>query len=118
MSPQFHDLCGFREAEIRPALHEVITLCKLPETQETEALELMRTFYNGSSFSYHFDDLLYNPTLVLYFLKTLQQECCYPRRMLDSNLAMDKGKITYISRLAHGRHVVLDAVERRKPGEY
>lgn len=113
--PQFHDLCGFREAEIRPALREVITSCKLPETQETEALELMRAFYNGSSFSYRFDDLLYNPTLVLYFLKALQQECCYPRRMLDSNLAMDKMKITYISRLAHGRQVVLDALNGENP---
>lgn len=115
LSPQFHDLCGFREAEIRPLLREVIAGCQLPETQEAEVLDLIRAFYNGSSFSYRGSELLYNPTLVLYFLKILQQERAYPRRMLDSNLAMDKGKISYISRLPNGRRVILDALNGESP---
>jgi hypothetical protein len=53
--------------------------------------------------------------MVLYFLKAFQRDCEYPRQILDTNLAMDKGKITYISRLPHGEQVVLDALSEETP---
>lgn len=57
---------------------------------------MMRTFYNGYCFAYNKETYIYNPTLALYFLEQFQETCQYPREMLDENLAMDRGKITYI----------------------
>ncbi|MCP4624411.1 MAG: hypothetical protein GY850_12895 [bacterium] len=35
--------------------------------------------------------------------------------MLDKNLAMDRGKITYISKLPHGKQLILDALDEEHP---
>jgi len=72
---------------------------------------MMRIFYNGYNFSNEAEALIYNPTLALYFLKHFQKRCQYPRRILDTNLAMDKGKITYISLMPNGGQLVIDALD-------
>ena len=51
------------------------------------------TFYNAYCFSVSVNELVYNPTLVLYFLKHFQRYCQFPQQMLDDNLAMDLGKL-------------------------
>jgi hypothetical protein len=97
--PEFRDLCGFWESEVTATLTRVTEQCGFLSDKTMEAVAMMRTFYNGYRFSSRADGLLYNPTLVLYFLKHLQRSCAYPENMLDENLAMDRGKISYISRL-------------------
>jgi hypothetical protein len=76
----------------------------------TEALDLMRTFYNGYCFSEEGGERLYNPTLSLYFLKALQTKGRYPLRMLDENLAMDRSKLRYVAELPHGEEVLAQAL--------
>lgn len=75
----------------------------------------MKTFYNGYRFAYDNPALVYNPTLAIYFLEHFDKRCQYPRRILDSNLAMDKNKISYIARLPHGERVVLNALSEESP---
>jgi hypothetical protein len=108
--PEFNDLCGFREAEIADALEQIVKDCRMPAEQATEALRMMRTFYDGYCFSHMVDEFIYNPTLALYFMKNLQRECQYPREPLDINLAMDRNKIAYISQLPNGGQLILDAL--------
>jgi hypothetical protein len=108
--PAFSDLCGFRENEIAAPVSRIAAECRLSEEKEREASEMIRTFYNGYRFSYRTREPVYNPTLVLYFLKAFQRECEYPRRMLDSNLAADRNKIAYISGLPNGGQIILDAL--------
>lgn len=112
---EFKDLCGFLESEVVETLKHIVKECHLPEEKTTEALEMMQTFYNGYCFSYHSDTLVYNPTLVLYFMKAFQNYCQYPEEMLDENLAMDRGKITYISQLPHGDRLILNALNDKEP---
>ncbi|MGH9845426.1 MAG: AAA family ATPase [Blastocatellia bacterium] len=107
LSPQFHDLCGFNEAEVGEALNFVVAECGLPASEAEAALDQMRQYYNGYRFSDAPDDLIYNPTLALYFLDHFQQRCQPPSNMLDSNLAMDRGKLSYIAGLPE---VILDAI--------
>lgn len=65
--PEYADLCGFHEAEIRTVLEQVVTGCDLPAQQADEALDLMRTFYNGYNFSMEpAGGQIYNPTLALF----------------------------------------------------
>ena len=109
------DLCGFREDEVQALLQAVVTQCGLSTTQAAEALTIMRTFYNGSRFVYEDVPLLYNPTQVFYFLKYFQRECSYPRQLLDSNLAPDFQKLSYISQRANGARLIADALNEQQP---
>ena len=110
----FNDLCGFSEEEIRGVLAETAGECDLPEEKTAEAAGMMRTFYNGYCFSPDTDHPVYNPTLALYFLKRFQADCRYPQNMLDSNLAMDRAKLVYISRLPGGTELILNALDQEK----
>ena len=113
--PQFNALCGFREAEIAAVLSEIAKECDLPQSDADEALSMTRTFYNGYRFSRNTEEQVYNPTLALYFLKVFRRDCRYPDEILDSNLAMDRGKMHYISRLPEGRQLILDALTEAEP---
>jgi len=115
LEPDFSDLCGFQETEIARALRPIVSHCALPENKADEVLEMMRTFYNGHCFGYRVSDLIYNPTLALYFLKAFQRTCQYPEEMLDENLAMDRGKLLYISHLPNGEQIILDALNEQNP---
>ncbi|RKZ44712.1 MAG: AAA family ATPase [Candidatus Parabeggiatoa sp. nov. 3] len=112
---KFNDLCGFWESEILAALQQIAQECGFKEQQVYEALAMMRTFYDGYCFFYEQKSKLYNPTLALYFLKHLQDTCQYPRQILDDNLAMDRGKIIYISQLPHGEQVISAALNSEEP---
>jgi hypothetical protein len=115
LNPKFNDLCGFWETEILAALQQLAQECGFAEPQVHEALIMMRTFYNGYSFYYEQQSLLYNSTLALYFLEHLQEYCQYPRQILDDNLAMDRGKLIYISQLPHGEQVIAAALNEEHP---
>ncbi|MCK5524565.1 MAG: AAA family ATPase, partial [Thiomargarita sp.] len=107
---EFNDLCGFLETEIVETLNQVAKECDFSEHQVQQALLLMRSFYNGYCFSQKSKELIYNPTLALYFIKSFQQDCEFPNEMLDENLAMDRGKLTYISELPKGEQVIVQAI--------
>jgi hypothetical protein len=102
--PRFNDLCGFSETEIKQALHQVADECQQNgELVDIEAaMKTMRQFYNGYCFNQHDLTSVYNPTLALYFLKNLQEECRYPDDLLDHNLGMDRDRINYIAQLPNG----------------
>jgi hypothetical protein len=114
--PEFNDLCGFREEEIATTLRQIAAVCRWPEERAAEALEMARTFYNGYRFTTSADtERVHNPTLALYFFKHFQRTCGYPENMLDSNLAMDRGKIAYIASLPGGGQMILDIVNAEPP---
>jgi len=115
LQQKFNDLCGFRESEILAALQDIAKSCDLSESQVEEALMMMRTFYNGYRFSSEKAELIYNSTNVLYFLKYFQEYCRYPRQLLDENLAMDRGKIAYVSQLPHGERVISQVLNEEEP---
>ncbi|MDQ1301287.1 MAG: hypothetical protein QG637_1208 [Chloroflexota bacterium] len=111
LQPEFNDLCGFHEAEIAVTLRQIAAACGWADAQAAEALEMVRTFYNGYRFTTATAaERIYNPTLALYFFKHFQRTCSYPENMLDSNLAMDRGKIAHIASLPGGGQIILDAV--------
>jgi len=121
LDPRYADLCGFHEDEVREVLEQVVTARDPAEDQPhrakvDEALDLMRTFYNGYNFSLEAGrGQIYNPTLALYFFKHLAGEGHYPEEMLDNNLAMDRNRIEYIARLPHGEALVTAALDAANP---
>nr|VFK32123.1 MAG: Predicted AAA-ATPase [Candidatus Kentron sp. MB]VFK35083.1 MAG: Predicted AAA-ATPase [Candidatus Kentron sp. MB]VFK76214.1 MAG: Predicted AAA-ATPase [Candidatus Kentron sp. MB] len=115
LDARFNELCGFREAEIVEMTAAIARECYLPEERALDAVAMMRTFYNGYRFSRRTKQHVYNPTLALYFLEEFQRECAYPDRVLDSNLAMDRGKMHYIARLPQGRELIFGALTETEP---
>ncbi len=114
--PDYADLCGFHEAECRTVLNQIIADCDLPAERAEEALDLMRTFYNGYNFSLKPEGgQIYNPTLALYFFEHLADQCEYPEEMLDNNLAMDRNRIEYIAHQPHGEALVSAALDAAHP---
>ncbi|MEE4357191.1 MAG: AAA family ATPase [Desulfococcaceae bacterium] len=115
LKPAFNDLCGFTEEEAEKPLKAVGEKCGWEEKTVKEALHMMRTWYNGYIFSPRSEKRIYNPTLVLYFIKALKEECLYPRRMLDANLASDEAKLEYVSQLPGGQQILLEITREKEP---
>ncbi|MEK8020434.1 MAG: AAA family ATPase [Candidatus Parabeggiatoa sp.] len=115
LEPEFNNLCGFIDEEIKTVLTQIVKICQFDEDKISQALSLIQTFYNGYCFSEFASQQIYNPTLVLYFLESFQKACRYPRQMLDDNLAMDLSKLTYLSRLPNGRGIIWQALNGTPP---
>ncbi|MEN8221318.1 MAG: AAA family ATPase [Pseudomonadota bacterium] len=113
--PEFNDLCGFRESELRAVLTKIVKECQYSPQKGEDALTLMQQFYNGYCFSERINELIYNPTLALYFLKRFQHHCQFPRMMLDNNLAIDRSKLAYISGLPNGEPIIFQALNEIPP---
>ena len=113
--PRFHDLCGFSASELQAALEMVAIAHGLDAAQVETALNLMRDFYNGYRFTSEREERIYNPTLVLYFLKRLAEDGVFPKQLLDDNLAMDRHRIQYVARLPHGEALVNRALNPAEP---
>ena len=109
--PEFGDLCGFQEQEVENILGDIATGCGLGEEKASEALEMMRTYYNGYNFVPRGHVVVYNPTLCLYFFKQFQKRCAYPSKMLDANLAVDDSKLEYVAGIPGGRELILSLMQ-------
>jgi hypothetical protein len=108
LEPEFNDLCGFTLEEIKSGLQGVLKACGKDEGDAGQVLDILRTWYNGYTFAYDTEQLIYNPTLSLYFLKHYAKTCNYPPKMLDSNLSTDRAKLEYIARFSGGDQLLLD----------
>lgn len=115
LRPEYADLCGFHEHEIIVVLEYIARKCELSNEKKNEALEMMRTFYNGFSFHPKQPEKIYNPTLALYFLDIFIRDCEYPEQILDSNLAMDRNRIKYIAGLPHGQDIIARVLDPDNP---
>lgn len=109
--PKYNHLCGFTAQEVEDAVNEIAQECGIEQDKAQELIELMRIYYNGYRFSVDAKDLVYNPTLALYFLDNLQEMCKPPKNMLDHNLSMDQAKLNYISKINGGTQLILDLMQ-------
>ena len=109
--PEFNDLCGFKQNEIEDEIKAIVNGCGLKNKNIHEAVNLMQTYYDGYRFSHANGECVYNPTLCLYFFEQFQKNCKYPRKMLDSNLAVDESKLEYISQIHRGRMLLMGLLQ-------
>jgi len=110
--PKFNELCGFRQNEVRGVIEQIVAECNFGAEKTDEALDLMKIYYNGYLFAFGLDEYIYNPTLCLYFFEQFQEMCSYPRKMLDSNLAVDESKLEYIAAIPMGRDILLSMMQK------
>ncbi|MBF0103050.1 MAG: AAA family ATPase [Desulfobacterales bacterium] len=86
---RYHSMLGFTEAEVI-SLIDYITV---PQQKRPLLLEDLRKWYNGYLFCVQLNERIYNPDMVLYFLKEYRHEYQYPDSLIDINIASDYGKI-------------------------
>ncbi|MCD6273315.1 MAG: AAA family ATPase [Deltaproteobacteria bacterium] len=110
--PEFNDLCGFKQNELEDVISKIVSGCDLEKEKICEAVDLMKTYYNGYVFSHTTDEHIYNPTLCLYFLEQFEKSCSYPREMLDDNLAVDEAKLEYIARIQKGSDLLMNLMKK------
>ena len=110
--PEFNDLCGFKQNEIEDVIEKIVEQCGFKKEKTKEAVDLIKTYYNGYTFCHSDHERIYNPTLSLYFFKQFEKSCTYPRYILDSNLAVDESKLEYIAQIARGRDLLMELMEK------
>lgn len=114
LASDLNALCGFTEEEIRGLLERLADERSAQaggDFSVDEALEMMRTWYNGYRFAPASGQQVYNPTLALYFIDHLQREGTYPRQMLDTNLAADENKLRFLARETDGHDLLAEIVQ-------
>jgi hypothetical protein len=92
----FTAMMGFSEEEVRSLLR----LNLQDPSQEETIMQDLRRYYNGYKFSPLAQENLYNPDMVLYFLKSFKSKQTYPRQMLDPSLMPDYGKLKQMFEIA------------------
>ena len=98
MLPQFNDIIGFSEDEVR----EMITYYKdgnaLPaDVTVDELVELMKPWYDNYCFSEDsLEERMFNSDMTLYFLNTYLQLGKVPKMMVDNNIRTDYSKLRHL----------------------
>lgn len=89
--PDFNEAMGFTHQETADMIQPLISACDL---DGQELLKTLGSWYNGYQFSSRAEKKVFNPDMVLYFIKNYRTApCTPPEQMLDGNIASDYGKI-------------------------
>jgi len=92
----FNKYLGFTQREVETMLDYYCCLNDVKYNRDT-VLKEMKTYYNGYLFSEEATERLYNPDMILFFMKYLAQGR-YPREMTDTNVKTDYGKLKRLLR--------------------
>ena len=96
--PAFSGLFGFTEDELQHLIPQVVDLKLLGFNLEALIVR-MKEWYNGYRFSPYTEETVFNPTMCLGYLRSLQRLGREPASLLDPNLGQDLRKIESILRL-------------------
>jgi len=119
LRPELAALCGFQEWEIRDLLERIEQEKDLPAGAVEDALDTMRTWYNGYRFTNFptrhlpadLGEGVYNPINVLYFLEHLYNYQEPPETLQDENLRTDQAKLAFLAKTGAGARVVEQLTE-------
>jgi len=104
----YHEMMGFTEPDVKQ-LQSVVAQ-KLNQKESKQVINNLRKWYDGYIFSETVETHLYNPDMVLYFLKEFAYKNTYPRDLIDTNIASDYGKIRRLFNLGtiERNHIILE----------
>lgn len=92
LDADLNTLCGFTARDVEIIVREVITHGGYTFEPAAVVADLRR-YYNGYLFSHGASERMFNPDMVLYFLKGMTAPASYPRDILDVNVRTDYGRI-------------------------
>ncbi|MFQ6044618.1 MAG: AAA family ATPase, partial [Candidatus Poribacteria bacterium] len=114
LDEEFHDMLGFTEDETSSLIEIICSHCN---TDLDEIYKQMSDCYNGHRFceDNHSGGKLFNPNMVLHYLRDYQRYCRPPNRLIDPNIASDYRKIGDLFRLfemVEGREIINELMEQ------
>jgi Predicted AAA-ATPase/PD-(D/E)XK nuclease superfamily len=89
LNPIFHDMMGFTHAETEIILKKA----DIPDEKIPTLMSDLTSWYDGYQFASTNKGPLFNPDMLLYFLKEYGIMNTYPEEMLDTNIVSDYRKI-------------------------
>lgn len=95
LSPQFNEMIGFTEEEVREMLGYYSTTSHFNHTVD-ELIEMMKPWYDNYCFAQecYGETTMYNSNMVLYFVRNyLDNKGNAPRNMIESNIRIDYEKL-------------------------
>ena len=95
LSPEFNEMLGFTEAEVRGLLEMYRDLGVFDQDVDT-ALDTMRAWYDGYRFSRRAATSVYNTDMVLYYLSESIPNEPMPDDLIDDNVRIDYGKLRHL----------------------
>lgn len=108
INPVFHDMMGFTHEKVQNLLHKSNIL---PE-KISDLMSDLAEWYDGYHFCSHTVSPLFNPDMMLYFLKEYSIEGKYPEKMLDTNVISDYRKIRNIFKIGNEETVRFEILEQ------
>ncbi len=91
----FNDMMGFTHEEVAGLLHKA----DVPKETLPKMMSDLEDWYDGYRFAADTNTYLFNPDMVLYFLKEYSIDQKYPYQMLDVNIMSDYRKIRNIFKI-------------------
>lgn len=92
LDADLNTLCGFTAPDVEAIVRDVTSSGGYTLDPAAVVMDLRR-FYNGYLFSHDAHERMFNPDMVLYFLKGMTAPASYPRDILDVNVRTDYGRI-------------------------
>ena len=100
LSPEFNELVGFTEEDVRAMLDYYATTCEFHHTTD-ELIDIMKPWYDNYCFAEesYGRTTMYNSNMVLYFVDNyIRSGGKIPRRMLEENIRIDYSKLRMLIR--------------------
>ena len=124
LSPEFNEMTGFNEEEVRAMLDYYATTCQFHHSTD-ELIEAMKPWYDNYCFSEksYGGTTMYNSNMVLYFVDNYIRNGGYmPRNMVEENIRVDYNKLRMLIRkdkeFAHDASTIQTLVQQGYiPGE-
>jgi hypothetical protein len=104
----FHDMMGFTYAETEAILRK----SDIPEDTIPNMMSDLREWYDGYQFTRVNNGALFNPDMLLYFLKEYSIANRYPDDMLDMNIVSDYRKIRNMFKIGGEEDIRLEILDR------
>jgi hypothetical protein len=94
---EFNEALGFTQRDVEALLDYYWTFNSDSEIKKESVLREIKTYYNGYLFNVDSSEKLYNPDMVLYFMKYLSRGN-FPDELIDTNVKTDYGKLQRLLR--------------------
>ena len=112
LRPEFNEMLGFTEAEVRRIVESYRDLGVFDQDVET-ALDIMREWYDGYRFADTAENAIYNTDMVLHYLRHSLPNKRGSDSLIDANVRIDYGKLRHLlltGRKLNGNFDLLRAV--------
>ena len=95
LDSEFNELLGFTADEVSALLRQYRASGGLDQDVD-QAMTIIRAWYGGYRFTKAADRSLFNPDMVLYYLKQSVPNKPVPEDLIDQNVRMDYGKLRHL----------------------